>query len=140
MTFNMYRYDGEHSTLHKQLGTPTVHTGAFRGEFDIMNPTVSLSGSYAGENYAEINGRYYFVTSFVQERTDLYTLQLHEDVLMTHQADIDRMPCVVRRNGTWSNTDVYDPDLGVLQRTTSYMQKIGSDFSYSSYMVLVTVG
>lgn len=140
MTYNLYQYDGEHTVLDKQLGTPEVRTGSFRGNYSIMTPMLTLNGSYSGQNYVEINGRYYFVTAVDQERTDLYTLSLRLDVLMTYKDKIKALPCVVRRNGVWSNTDMYDPDLGVLQRTQSYMQKIGSEFEYSTYKILVTVG
>lgn len=140
MTYNLYKYDGEHTVLDKQLGTPEVRTGTFRGNYSMMNPTLTLQGSYSGQNYVEINGIYYFVTAVDQERTDLFTLSLKKDVLMTYRDQIKALPCVVRRNGTWNNPDVYDPDLGVLQRTQSYMSKIGSDFEYSTYYVLVTVG
>lgn len=140
MTYNLYTYTGEHTVLDKQLGTPTVKTGSFRGDYSHMTPVLTLEGTYSGENYVEIGGRYYFVTAVDQERTDLYTLQLKKDVLMTYKDQIKALPCVVKRNGTWSNTDVYDPDLGVLQRTQSYMQKIGSEFEYSTYKILVTVG
>ena len=140
MTYNLYTYNGEHTVLDKQLGTPEVRTGTFRGDYNIMSPTLTLNGSYSGQNYVEIAGRYYFVTAVNQERTDLFTLSLKKDVLMTYRDQIKAQPCVVRRNGTWSNPDVYDPELGVLSRTQSYMSKIGTEFSYSTYMVLVTVG
>lgn len=140
MTYNVYTYNGEHTVMDKQLGTPTVKTGSFRGDFSIMTPSLTLEGAYDGENYVNIGDRYYFVVAVNQERTDLYTLSLRLDVLMTYKDKIKALPCVVRRNGVWSNTDMYDPDLGVLQRTQSYMQKIGSEFEYSTYKILVTVG
>lgn len=140
MTINLYTYAGEHTVLDKQLGTAEVRTGSFRGDYSIMTPSLTLEGSYFGQNYVEMGGRYYFVVAVNQERTDLYTLSLRLDVLMTYRDKIKQLPCVVKRNGSWSNTDVYDPDLGVLQRTQSYMSPVGNAFAYANRYVFVTVG
>lgn len=132
MTFNMYHYTGERTVLHKQLSDPTVKTGSFRGEYDVLNPVLTLNGSYDGCNYCEIDGRYYFVDSINQERTGIFTLQLHIDVLMTYQAAIDSLPAIVGRSPAWNNANLPDPDWTRQQNTQAFCVPVGSPFTYMS--------
>lgn len=148
MTFNMYHYTGERTVLHKALPAPTVRTGSFRGEYDIMNPILSLQGSYDGSNYCEIAGRYYFIDGVNQERTGLVTLQLHIDVLMTYRDSIDGLQGVVGRNPAWNNANLPDPDWPRQQNTQGFCLPVGSPFDYTfdndgdpyDRYILITVG
>lgn len=130
MTFNMYKYTGERTVLHKTLSAPSTHTGSFRGEYDIMNPVLTLQGAYDGSNYCEIDGRYYFVESINQERSGLFTLQLHIDVLMTYQTGIDSLQAVVGRSPAWNNANLPDPDWERQQNTQAFCMPVGDAFSY----------
>lgn len=143
ITIKIYQYDGDHRVLDKQLPAGIELTGTFREYIDIMKPSVLVERSAVTGNYVHIGSpinRYYYIDEITQDRTGLQVLHLREDVLMTHRDQIMQQPCVIRRNGAWSNTDLYDPDLQTLQRTQSYMSPLGSAFSYASRYIFVTVG
>lgn len=143
ITITIYQYDGEHRVLDKTLTNGTDLTGTFREYIDIMKPSVLVERTAVTGNYVYIGSpidRYYYIDDITQDRTGLQVLHLREDVLMTHRDQIKQQTCVVKRNGAWSNTDVYDPDLGVLQRTQSYMSPVGNAFGYANRYVFVTVG
>lgn len=143
LNLKIYQYDGDHRVLDKQLPTPTTLTGVFRDSVDIMHPTVLVERSAVSGNYVYIDtpvDRYYYIDEITQDRTGLQLLHLREDVLMTYRDKIKKMPGVVRRNGSWSDPDLYDPDLQRKQNTQSYMSAVGSAFSYSSRYIFVTVG
>lgn len=105
-----------------------------------LEGSILVQSAREAYNYCKIGNKYYFIRSREKQTNGILRLYLREDVLMTHAASIKKSPGVVGRNAVWSDPDLYDPDLQRLQKTQSYMAKIGSAFSYSSDYILVTVG
>ena len=65
-------------------------TGNLREPSDLINPSITIEYSgLPGTNYAYISGfgRYYFITNITSIATNLWRLDMHEDVLMTFRGN-----------------------------------------------------
>lgn len=65
-------------------------TGNLREPSDLINPSITIEYSgLPGANYAYISGfgRYYFITNITSIATNLWRLDMHEDVLMTFRGN-----------------------------------------------------
>lgn len=94
MQLILYKNTSPANTLNKVLTDGTVFNINFRGEVDIINPSiplVRLTGlDYREYNYAEIVelGRFYFIDSIDSTNARIETLNLKTDVLETYKQDI----------------------------------------------------
>lgn len=92
VTIKLYTYNRESTRVLKtgSLSLYATLTGNFRESTDIMNPSFVIEYSgYPAANYAYIQdlNRYYFISSIVSERLNVWRLNLHEDVLYTFAGD-----------------------------------------------------
>lgn len=65
-------------------------TGNLREPSDLINPSITIEYTgLPGANYAYISGfgRYYFITNITSIATNLWRLDMHEDVLMTFRGN-----------------------------------------------------
>lgn len=94
MQLVLYKNTNPDNVINKVLTDGTVFNINFRGEVDIINPSiplVRLTGlDFREYNYAEIIelGRFYFIDSIESTNAKMETLNLRTDVLETHKQDI----------------------------------------------------
>lgn len=88
MNLILYKMTCEQIRVNKTsyLTQVTQLTGNLREPSDLINPSITIE--YSGlplANYAYISGfgRYYFITNITSIATNLWRLDMHEDVLMT---------------------------------------------------------
>lgn len=133
----LYNYLGESNRLSKnitrQLSDDEIRNGVvngsakisdtisgyFKGGVDMINPTVEFydSNDIAPEindyNYMTIqyeNGdtRYYFINDIFIDRTHVFVVSGHVDVLMTYKDDIDKLEAMAIRSEDNYNTYIND--------------------------------
>lgn len=94
MQLVLYKNSSPDNAINKVLSGGTVFNINFRGEVDIINPSlplVRLTGiDFREYNYAEITelGRFYFIDSIDSTNARIETLNLRTDVLETYKQDI----------------------------------------------------
>lgn len=54
----------------------------------ILNPTITINTAEITENYAQMMGRYYFITDVTSLRNDLWEVQMRVDPLSTYKSGI----------------------------------------------------
>lgn len=123
-----------------------VVSGTVRGEFNVHDPVIEFTGDLSKYNYAEIQGRYYKITSCNRQRTGVSLLTMHTDVLWTYKDEIYSLVAVVDRS--YRLVNAYLPDSE--QKTYQYTQCVnkligtqvaGANFHYGNDThILLTVG
>ena len=82
---------------------------------DVLNPTLLMSFDVAttpiiNSNYAYIPAfkRYYYIRNMNSVRTNLWSIALHVDVLMSHRDAIANIECICTRNRDVYNSYLVD--------------------------------
>ena len=111
----------------------------------IQNPIVRLETSQevirrCNYIYIEDFGRYYFVTDATIDNTNLYTLSLRCDVLMSFKSGIYNQTALISRQEYHYNTMLYDAE--IKQNTKPYIitKKFSGGFTNTYTYVLVLAG
>lgn len=89
-------------SLTKNSADRTFH---YKDDTDRLNPVITIARTFSMDNYNYVRiydsnvgfYRYYYVED-IEYSQQHYILHLHEDVLMTYAADIDRTTCIVSKN------------------------------------------
>ena len=102
MTLTLYRTDSEVDKMYKSLSGSYQITGTLKDPTNMLSADIKcqLSSTYLDRNYAYIPefGRYYFITDKTIEGTELVTLHLQVDVLMTYADVVSRQPMLIERS------------------------------------------
>ncbi len=116
MTITLYRISDDNRQLVKttdndhKLGDLTAH---FKSDVDILNPVLEIaySGTYATANYVYVSewGRYYFVRNITTGAQRMF-LECAIDVLMTYSAQIKNLECVLARQESKNNSNLFLQD------------------------------
>ena len=99
MEIKFYTTKSEFNRLEKTLENEITLEGNFKNEVDIMAPIICVKNtSIAGANYVHIPdlGRYYFIDKIEITRTQLLTIFLSLDVLMSYKDEIKKLEVIVR--------------------------------------------
>ena len=94
MEIKFYTTKSEFNRLEKTLENEIILEGNFKNEVDIMAPIICVKNtSIAGANYVHIPdlGRYYFIDKIEITRTQLLTIFLSLDVLMSYKEEIKKL-------------------------------------------------
>ena len=88
LTLRLYNMTCEQIRVNKTgyLTQVAELTGNLREPSDLINPSITIDySSLPLANYAYISGfgRYYYITNITSIATNLWRLDMHEDVLMT---------------------------------------------------------
>ena len=93
MEIKFYTTKSEFNRLEKTLENEITLEGNFKNEVDIMAPIICVKNtSIAGANYVHIPDldRYYFIDKIEITRTQLLTVFLSLDVLMSYKEEIKK--------------------------------------------------
>lgn len=99
MEIKFYTTKSEFNRLEKTLENEITLEGNFKNEVDIMAPIICVKNtSIAGSNYVHIPdlGRYYFINKIEITRTQLLTVFLSLDVLMSYKEEIKKLEVILR--------------------------------------------
>lgn len=103
----LHRNKSDPTVLNKDLEFVRSFTGTFREPFDVVSPVLLLEYDGAPDfNYVEIRSlkRFYFVNSYTNISTNLWSLDLYVDVLQSYQLSILRTEGLIERSAS-----TYDP-------------------------------
>lgn len=98
MEIELYITGSERNEISKVLQNGVTLNGSLRNESSVINPTILIEivnpSSY---NYAFIPefNRYYYITDMVSVRTNIWRVTMSVDVLMSYQAQILALDCIV---------------------------------------------
>ena len=93
-----YTTKSENNRLEKTLENELTIEGHFTGEVDIMQPTLAVQNpAIASSNYCYIPNlnRYYFIDKVEITRTQIFTVYLSLDVLMSYKDAIKDLTVIV---------------------------------------------
>lgn len=147
MTIDLYTVSCDPHTVDKTdyITATAAVSGTVRGELDIQQPIVEITGDISGYNYAKIDGRYYFIENCNRLRTGLSVVRMSVDVLWTYAAQIMQLPAVASRSYRLVNAYLPDDQQRVRQYTQCHNHNIGDALDYvvsgPGYChIVVTVG
>lgn len=115
MIVHIYKCSDSRNTLNKTLTDEKEITANANRDVDIINPVMML---VTVENIAEYNyiyipefQRYYFIESMKVNRTGIYEVNLHEDVLFTYRDKIKECKGLITESN--KNVDGYYNNLSI---------------------------
>ena len=144
MQLVLYKNTSPDNTLNKVLTDGTVFNINFKGEVDIINPTiplVRLTGlDYREFNYAEIVelGRFYFIDAVESTNARIETLTLRTDVLATYKDDIINSSSNYRRAIKMGDYGEFTPNFSEETTVTNYFSDV--ELESSNDYILSTLG
>lgn len=117
MVIEFFKTESESNRLEKVLTDKLSISGTFKSEVNVIRPILSMKSNeqLPHYNYAYIPdiNRYYFIESIEITQTDIYTITLSLDVLMTYKEQIKNLKVIVKQstanpyyNGFISSHDV----------------------------------
>lgn len=139
MQVKFYKTASETNRIGKTLTGEIVINGTFKKEVDIINPVIAVTTDVTGYNYCYIPdlARYYFIEKVEITRTNLYTLQLHVDVLESYKDAIKGLTVIV---GQSQSNPYYDGYInGVDVRTNDTIKEFENNFNEDGEIVLIAV-
>lgn len=147
MTIDLYTVSCDPHTVDKTdyITATAAVSGTVRGELDIQQPIVEITGDISGYNYAKIDGRYYFIENCNRLRTGLSVVRMSVDVLWTYKDAIYALPAVASRSYRLVNAYLPDDQQKIRQYTQCHNHNIGDALDYvvsgPGYChIVVTVG
>lgn len=141
MEIKFYKNSSDNNVLSKKLSDELVKDCSFRGDVDILNPTVTIS---SGDNLSAFNycyipryGRYYYARPTILA-SGLWVFECNVDVLMTYKDDIKKCRGIISRSKAYPNSYIQD-DIPIesykLLATKAFPSGIKADSMY-----LITIG
>lgn len=106
----------------------TTYNCTLREKCDIRNPTVIVEGSAQNYNYAEWNGRYYWVDKVIPYPNGIIEVHMHLDPLATYKQAIFDTYAYMSFNSLYMNTEIDDPRMNPEEIDPTTTNTIISDF------------
>lgn len=107
----VYRNKSDPTVLNKDLEFVRSFTGTFREPFDVVSPVLLLEYDAVPDfNYVEIRSlkRFYFVNSYTNIGTNLWSIELSVDVLESYKNTVLGLTAIVERNEFVSDPLIID--------------------------------
>lgn len=145
MKISLYVNHSDAKAVNKSISLLTSYDSYLLDASSIQNPIVRLETSQeiirrCNYVYIEEFGRYYYVTDVTVDNTNLYTLTLRCDVLMSFKSSIYNQTALISRQEYHYNTMLYDAE--IKQNTKPYIitKKFSGGFTNTYTYVLVLAG
>jgi len=116
MNITLYSGFSKRINSTKQPGGGETRSVVLKENTSIERPTFILSGPLPNYNYAEFDGRYYYVDDIVSVAHDLYELSCSIDYLATYKSEIGSYNCFVERSSSNYNIYINDGAVSAEQR------------------------
>lgn len=151
INIRFYRVLDENNKLTKTLGSYIQMNGTLKNETDIVNPEILLevanntitssSDPFTTRNYVYIPSfnRYYFITDMVIVQSNLVRVKCHIDVLMSYNAQIKAMNCIMERQENKYNLFFHDSELSRLQYPLIQTKAFPNELLPTNYQYYLTV-
>lgn len=145
MKISLYVNHSDAKEVNKSISLLVSYDSYLLESSSIQNPIVRIETSQevirrCNYVYIEEFGRYYFVTDATVDNTNLYTLTLRCDVLMSFKSSIYNQTALISRQEYHYNTMLYDAE--IKQNTKPYIitKKFSGGFTNTYTYVLVLAG
>lgn len=138
MTIILYNNTSPSNYVNKSISVVSTLNGTLRNPTSIIDPVVTIERSNpTGFNYARIEefGRYYFVTGISSELSNLISISLHVDVLMTYKEGIKDMNAIIKRQENKFNLYLDDGIFKAYQNTKHKVIQFPYGFTEYSYIL-----
>lgn len=146
MTIVLYKCGDRKNKLNKELQNPLQIEGYSRNAFEITKPQISLQTNnetqpidFKNYNYCfivELN-RYYFINAIIIENTNIFTITLQLDVLMSYKQYINKLICLVT-NATIANNDDVNIERKMQKQITGTIE-VADIFDHTGKLYMATV-
>ena len=145
-----YRLNSERNVVNKSLISVGLLIGYFRSAINIKSPIINIE-NYEIEDtfnyiYVPSLNRYYYVTNIELSTKNIATLQLNEDVLMSHKDLILQQTAFIDRQEFDYNDDLVDDlvitkynknvDYNIVNYSTNIFKDISDQDYYGDYIVM----
>lgn len=101
MDIKLYTTKSPNNAINKVLENETVKSIKWKGDFNRVNPVITLNGTISIYNfnycYLPFVNRYYFINNIIQFPNKIYELYLECDVLESFKDDILRSQCFINQ-------------------------------------------
>lgn len=146
MTVNWYVSTDNPKKINKSLGEPIATSPDIMPfeAVDLDSPKIILAynSSLLNVNYAELDGRYYFVDEPILDTGNRMIFTMHPDLLMTYQSGILALPAIADRTQVANNqfsSYLVDTEQRVYTFKT-ICTRLMHTFQYGSDYILITAG
>lgn len=147
MTIKGMKYSGIPQVINKQPTTVFTLNGTFRQPYNLMNPTINISGeTVLGHlrenrvNYFEIDDKFYYIMDWQVNVNNLVEVKLHLDVLKTYRAEINKMQVMLDRSSSADDEYVVDSMMPFstkkIIKTVKLPNKFEADEESGTYIVV----
>lgn len=116
MNITLYSGFSKRINSTRQPGGGESRSVVLKENTSIERPTFILSGPLPNYNYAEFDGRYYYVDDITSIAHDLYELSCSIDYLATYKSEIGSYNCFVERSSSNYNIYINDGAVSAEQR------------------------
>ena len=93
-----YKNKSPFNKVFKNLEKLAEYDGNIVDEFDEKNPTLRFNASYIKGNYAQIDGKYYYILDVTSPANGIYIARFSLDVLYTYRDYIMATTAVIERS------------------------------------------
>ena len=114
----------------------------YKEDTDRFNPIITIARTFSMDNYnyvriydTDLNFYRYYYVEDIEYSQQHYILHLHEDVLMTYAADIDRTYCIISKNQDLWNLYLNDDKMKLENRTRTLTFPFPSGFKFGGSKV-----
>lgn len=139
MQIEFYNTSSEVNRIGKTLENKTTLSGSFKGEVDLRNPVMTVNTNLLNFNYCYIPdlNRYYFIDKIEITRSNLFTINLHIDVLETYKEAIKKLNVIVSQS---KNNPYYNGFVkGVDVRTDYETKMFANNFDEDGQIILLAL-
>lgn len=152
MLMSLYRYDGLPEVINKLglvefVASITATNQPSNQVLDLMNPTYMIGRNNAytidDVNYANIDGRWYFILDWELTSATTYKVNLHLDVLMTYRENVLNLNVLLERSAYGSQQAfLHDPMVPISSEpsisTYSTLNEFRTEEAYGTYVMVVS--
>lgn len=143
MTIDLLRTTDNPMVLNKHTSSVSSHTGTLKEGSDVIDPVIlmEISGFPSSANYAHIPafGRYYYIRDIKNVYNNMWSIEMHVDVLKTYASGILASPCIIAKTASNDfNLYIPDPNFKCQQNTVIGMQSFPSGFDTNNSKFYLT--
>lgn len=139
MQIYFYNTTSEVNRIGKILKNKRTLSGCFKGEFNLCNPVITVNANLLNFNYCYIPdlNRYYFIEKIEITRTNLFTVNLHIDVLETYKEEIKKLNVIISKS---KSNPYYNGFVKGVDVRTDYVTKMfENNFDEKGQIILIAL-
>lgn len=139
-----YKCSDDTNVISKTLSNRITCTGTLRQGTSVLDPVIEISDCNPPDytqifdpseyNYMYIPkfGRYYFINNIAAEKTTVWIISAHVDVLMSYKSQILGLTATAARNETLYNTYLVDDKITSYSNENVQTIKFNYTFDYEA--------